>query len=114
MRSGVTNIYQPLKRNSPSTPEISSDVPSVTFSDGTHADIAAATLWEKSGVTAVGHHNWQLTVPAAARVACPVLPHNPYSTDGHAEATEGRLVVSLPLGAKEQRHSLTLSVAKQS
>ena len=86
----------------------------VTFSDGTHADIAATTLWEKSGVTTVGHHNWQLTVPAAARVACPVLPHNPYSTDGHAEATEGRLVVSLPLGAKEQRHSLTLSVAKQS
>ena len=83
----------------------------VTFSDGTHADIAAATLWEKTGVTTVGHHNWQLSVPAAARITCPVLPHNPYTTDGHAEPAEGRLVVSLPLGAKEQSHSLTLSVA---
>ncbi len=85
----------------------------VTFSDGTRADIAAASLWEKSGVTTVGHHNWQLTLPATAQVACPVLPHNPYSSDGHAEATEGRLVVSLPLGTKEQSHSLTLTVAKQ-
>lgn len=82
----------------------------VTFSDGTRADIAAATRWEKSGVTKVGHHNWQLTLPAGARVTCPVLPHNPYTADGHAEPVEGRLVVTLPLDHAGAGHELTLSV----
>ena len=82
----------------------------VTFSDGAQADIAAASRWEKSGVTHVGHHNWQLSTPAEALISCPVLPHNPYTTDGHAEPTEGRLVVSLPLAAVGPGHSLTLSI----
>ena len=82
----------------------------VTFSDGTHADIAAATKWEKSGVTSVGHHNWQLTLPPTSRITCPVLPHNPYTADGHADAAEGRLVVSLPLDCAGAGPSLTLSI----
>ena len=83
----------------------------VTFSDGTRADIAAANQWEKSGITSVGHHNWQLTVPTGARITCPVLPHNPYTADGHAEVTEGRLVVSLPLAHAGAGPSLTLSIS---
>jgi hypothetical protein len=83
----------------------------VTFSDGARADIAAATQWEKIGVTQVGHHNWQLTVPVTARITCPVLPHNPYAADGHAEVTEGRLVVSLPLDRAGASHGLMLSIS---
>jgi len=86
----------------------------VAFSDGTRADIAATTQWEKSGVTSVGHHNWQLTLPAGARITCPVLPHNPYTADGHAAVTEGRLVVTLPLDAVGPDHSLTLSIRGES
>jgi hypothetical protein len=82
----------------------------VTFSDGTRADIAATTKWEKTGLTSIGHHNWQLTLPAGARITCPVLPHNPYTADGHAEPTEGRLVVSLPLGSTGLGHTLKLSI----
>ena len=82
----------------------------VSFSDGTHADIAAPALWKKSGVTSLAHHNWQLSLPAGAEISCPVLPHNPYTSDGHAEPAEGRLVVTLPLGEKSQGHVLTLKV----
>jgi len=82
----------------------------VTFSDGSHAEIAATTQWQKSGMTSIGHHNWQLTLPTVAQVTCPVLPHNPYSSDGHAEPSEGRLVVSLPLDATGPAPRLTLSI----
>ena len=81
----------------------------VAFSDGTQAEIAGA-LWEKTGVTSVRHHVWQLTVPTAARLACPVVPHNPYTSDGHAEAKEGRLVVSLPLAQVGVPTELKLTV----
>ncbi len=83
----------------------------VVFSDGARADIAGA-WWEKTGVTQLRHHVWQLDLPAAARIACPVLPHNPYTTDGHAEAAEGRLVVSLPLERLGVTCPLTLTIGR--
>jgi len=82
----------------------------VAFSDHTQADLAG-TSWEKTGVTEVRHHVWALALPATARVAGPVLPHNPYTSDGHAEPKEGRLVVTLPLDRAGSAHVLTLKVS---
>jgi hypothetical protein len=82
----------------------------VGFSDGTLAEIAG-TKWEKTGVTGLRHHTWQLALPATAGITCPVLPHNPYMSDGHAEPKEGRLVVTLPLTHTGRATELTLTVA---
>ena len=81
----------------------------IVFSDGAKAGLTA-DRWEKSGVSSLAHHNWQLSLPAAARITWPVLPHNPYTADGHAAATEGRLVVSLSLDRPDETLVLTLTV----
>ena len=82
----------------------------VAFSDGGQAAIDGAR-WEKTGITELRHHVWRLSVPAAAQISCPVLPHNPYTSDGHAEAKEGRLVVTLPLERSGASFDLMLTVA---
>ena len=81
----------------------------VLFSDDSRAAITASP-WEKSGVTRLSHHTWQLALPAAAQIKWPVLPHNPYTSDGHADYTEGRLVVTLPLALVGQTLALELTV----
>lgn len=80
----------------------------VTFADGSSCPLTAET-WTKPGGT-LSHHRWQLTTPATATVSWPVLPHNPYTDDGHAAHPEGRLVVALPLDSDNQIHELTLTV----
>ena len=40
----------------------------------------------------------------------PVLPHNPYTKDGHATAEEGLIVVVLPYHGALPRHELTVEV----
>ncbi|MDP7449827.1 MAG: hypothetical protein QF689_14640, partial [Candidatus Latescibacteria bacterium] len=47
--------------------------------------------------TRLSHIGWWLEAPAGARLRWPVLPHNPYRKDGHAETSEGRIVLSLLL-----------------
>jgi hypothetical protein len=47
----------------------------------------------------IEHGNWRLDLPAGATATWPVLPHNPYRKDGHAEIEEARLVVSVPLAS---------------
>jgi hypothetical protein len=42
----------------------------------------------------------RISVPKDARIQWPVLPHNPYTIDGHAEPQEARLVIILPLGTQ--------------
>ena len=79
----------------------------VTLSDGSILKINS-DQWTKTGLTSLSHHNWQLTLPKIAAVNWPVLPHNPYTTDGHADFLEGRLVVSLPL--TDRPHLLTLTI----
>ncbi|HND63168.1 MAG TPA: hypothetical protein PLB90_16940, partial [Opitutaceae bacterium] len=81
----------------------------VEFSDGTVADLGGAR-WDKTGVTEVRHQRWRLAVPATARAAGPILPHNPYTADGHAEPKEGRLVVTLPLPKVGVPVSVTLRI----
>jgi hypothetical protein len=48
-------------------------------------------------------------VPEEASLLWPVLPHNPYTKDGHAEAHEGRIVLALPFGAA-RRHEIAVEV----
>lgn len=79
----------------------------VSFSDGSTADLSDSK-YEKTGQTFLAHHNWKLTLPKTACINWPVLPHNPYTGDGHATSEEARLVVTLPL--QSESDNLTLSI----
>lgn len=56
------------------------------------------------------HAGWRLSVPDAATVRWPVLPHNSYVKDGSAKPAEGRIVLSLPFSQQTQEYTLTLWV----
>jgi len=43
----------------------------------------------------IEHAALRLLLPPRAAVRWPLLPHNPYTKDGHAEPAEGRIVVDL-------------------
>ena len=58
------------------------------------------------------HHGVRISIPPAASITWPVLPHNPYTKDGHAEADEGRIVITLPFAADLMKHELTIGVAE--
>jgi hypothetical protein len=81
----------------------------LTASDGTTGTLNA-TAWEKTGLAWLQHQRWQLTLPPAAEVRWPVLPHNPYTDNGAAQPPEGRLVASLPLIPGESVE-LTLTIS---
>lgn len=57
-----------------------------------------------------GHNGWRITVPAGASLAWPVLPHNPYTKDGHAEPAEGRIVLTLPFSKDVLRQEVVVEV----
>jgi len=52
----------------------------------------------------------RIAVPSGATARWPVLPHNPYRKDGHAEITEGRFVVSIPLTRAAPRVRVAITV----
>ena len=56
----------------------------------------------------IAHGGWRLSTPHGAEARWPVAPHNPYRKDGHAEVSEGRLVVSLPFSAENAVHRCVL------
>ena len=58
--------------------------------------------------------DWQITVPPQATLTWPVLPHNPYTKDGHAEANEGRIVMTLPFSNEVRKYVLTVGPASSS
>ena len=59
----------------------------------------------------ISHAGWKLTIPSSATVTWPVLPHNPYTQDGHTNSVgEGRIVVSVPFSAETHEYTLKLSV----
>ena len=59
----------------------------------------------------IEHAGARLTLPEAASVKWPVLPHNPYVKDGAAKhIAEGRIVVTLPFSKDTQGYTLTLTV----
>lgn len=81
----------------------------VTLSDGSKRDLTAES-WTATGLAQLAHHGWKLSIPTTAKVSWPILPHNPYTADGHATFEEGRLVVSLPLDATQTEHVLQLNI----
>jgi hypothetical protein len=56
------------------------------------------------------HRGWRISVPSQASIQWPVLPHNPYTKDGHAEPHEGRIVMTLPFDAKTSQYEITVEV----
>lgn len=58
----------------------------------------------------IAHAGWKLSLPPAAKVTWPVLPHNPYRKDGAAEPPEGRIVVTLPFSQDVSEYELTITV----
>ena len=45
------------------------------------------------------HNGWRVELPTNSSLTWPVLPHNPYRKDGHAEPGEGRIVLRLPFSS---------------
>lgn len=82
----------------------------IRFSDGSSSELGE-NAFMRTGLDSVQYQNWSLSLPTSARVTWPVLPHNPYTGDGHALITEGRLVVSLPLEREGDEAQLVLTVA---
>jgi hypothetical protein len=58
------------------------------------------------------HHGVRIALPPQASITWPVLPHNPYTKDGHAEPAEGRIVITLPFSPDVLKHELTITVAE--
>ena len=54
----------------------------------------------------------RVSLPPQASITWPVLPHNPYTKDGHAEPAEGRIVITLPFSAEVLKHELTITVTE--
>lgn len=52
----------------------------------------------------------RFTLPPAAHLAWPILPHNPYVKDGHAEPSEGRVVLILPFDAGHLRQEVIVEI----
>ena len=51
---------------------------------------------------------WRITVPPKASLTWPVLPHNPYTKDGHAEPREGRIVMTLPFSSETMSYQISV------
>jgi hypothetical protein len=58
------------------------------------------------------HNGWRVTLPPGSSLTWPVLPHNPYRKDGHAEPAEGRIVLSLPFTAALTTQQVVVSISK--
>ncbi|MBN1492368.1 MAG: hypothetical protein JXA69_20820 [Phycisphaerae bacterium] len=56
------------------------------------------------------HAGVRFDLPPAASVRWPVLPHNPYTRDGHAAPGEGRIVIDLPLTAEAAEQCVRIIV----
>jgi hypothetical protein len=79
---------------------------------GTSALLTAAPLLlppEQLGAW-VSHHGCRLYLPSNASLRWPLLPHNPYRKDGHAEPEEGRVSITLPLGTSHPKQLIRLEV----
>ena len=56
---------------------------------------------------------WRINVPPQATITWPVLPHNPYTKDGHAEPREGRIVMTLPFGRNASSYEIRVNVKEE-
>jgi hypothetical protein len=53
---------------------------------------------------------WSVTIPAGASLDWPVLPYDQYVKDGTAPLSQGRIVVTIPLGRTPRQQTVTLHV----
>jgi len=84
----------------------------LSLSTGDSVELGEASVaWELGADGSLEHGSWRATLPKGTRIVWPVLPHNPYRKDGHAEIDEGRIVAILPLSADSPRAEIRLSVA---
>ncbi|MBN1345912.1 MAG: hypothetical protein JXQ73_24695 [Phycisphaerae bacterium] len=58
----------------------------------------------------VRHAGWQLSVPNAARLLWPKMPHNPYRKAGDSTPGASRIVLSFELTADNPKAEMTLTV----
>lgn len=58
----------------------------------------------------VAFAGYRLTLPATATLDWPCLPHNPYRKDGHAEPSEGRIVITIPLDSQHREYDVRITV----
>lgn len=56
----------------------------------------------------LSHGQLRLTLPASTHVDWPVVPHNPYTKDGHAAPAEGRIVLTAPVSSTAQTFRLEI------
>ena len=56
------------------------------------------------------HNGWRVELPKQSTLTWPVLPHNPYRKDGHAEVSEGRIVITLPFGKDIGKQEIMVTV----
>lgn len=61
----------------------------------------------------VEHDRMRISLPPDASLTWPVLPHNPYRKDGSALPAEGKLVITVPLGAEHNSREITFTPAGQ-
>ena len=52
----------------------------------------------------------RFTLPPTARLAWPILPHNPYVKDGDGVTAEGRVVITLPIDAGHQQQEVIVEI----
>jgi hypothetical protein len=80
----------------------------VQSSSGQNTTLSASGF-EWRGVTWLEHAGIRYRLASPATVRWPVLPHNPYTKDGHAEPAEGRIAIDIPLTA-ERPYKVVLEV----
>lgn len=56
------------------------------------------------------HDGWRVDLPPGASLVWPVLPHDPYRKDGHAEPKEGLIVLVLPFSPDRLRHEVIFQI----
>jgi len=61
----------------------------------------------------IEHAGYRLRVPESASLHWPILPHNPYRKDGHAEPAEGRIEIRIPFDDQHSEYEMTLEILDQ-
>jgi hypothetical protein len=86
-------------------PQLKQKWSSASGKGGTLSDEPIALSAGEAGAW-LAHRGFKISLPPQASVNWPVLPHNPYTKDGHAETSEGRIVITLPFSADQMHYEL--------
>jgi len=81
---------------------------SLSTASGEKATLTATAFEWRPG-TWFEHAGVRFLLPPDVTLRWPVLPHNPYTKDGHAEADEGRIVLEFPAPGE---HKIVIDTSK--